>query len=403
MKKTFTKVALMSMLFMFITTAVSAKYEIIERINNENYGNKITIDTTELMCDTQPTYGNGIYLQVDNMVEGMDIVSTPDKYKKIGFSNSPIYVYDENLTYIKSIEFEGEIISFSFIDGYFYFSQTIYGNNENEQKKYYYKSVDMNDWNELTYDEYFMAKRRVTLYGGMKYTWKPYSYELDGMIYNTKKTIECLIDNDNMYKVEREHADYISGESKKSTDFNVYIMSKRSLENYNDTSLITSYISLDALSMFELPSNADTNDIWNDNEYIYIGIRQEDAYCYRIPISDMSNCIKVKYNDTYLSFAANPIIENGRTLVPLRFIFEQMGAKVDWDDSTQTVVVEKGNDIISFSIDNKIARVNNNSKVMDIPARLIEGKTMIPLRFLSEELGFNVDWEEESHTVIIKE
>ena len=85
----------------------------------------------------------------------------------------------------------------------------------------------------------------------------------------------------------------------------------------------------------------------------------------------------------------------------MRFLFEQMGAEVEWEEETQTAVVTKDEDIISFSIDNNNANVNGNIKTMDVPARLINDKTMIPVRFLSEELGCTVEWDEETNTVII--
>jgi len=241
------------------------------------------------------------------------------------------------------------------------------------------------------------------LYDGMQYTWKQYTYELDGIKHNALKNIEYLIENDTMYKIEREHENYVFAGSGESTDFSVCTMSKRDLDNYNDTSLITSYISLDGLSMFDIPNDANTEEIWNDDEYIYIGIIQDDVHCYRFPIEEMTNCVKVKYNDTYLSFATSPVIEDNRVLVPMRFLFEQMGADVDWNNSTRTATVEKDNDIISFSIDDDVAVVNGSQKIMDVPAQLINNTTMIPLRFLSEELGFNVEWDGERNMVIITE
>ena len=85
----------------------------------------------------------------------------------------------------------------------------------------------------------------------------------------------------------------------------------------------------------------------------------------------------------------------------MRILFEQMGAEVEWEEETQTAVVTKGEDVISFSIDNNNASVNGNIKTMDVPARLINDKTMIPVRFLSVELGYTVEWDEEAKMVII--
>ena len=142
-------------------------------------------------------------------------------------------------------------------------------------------------------------------------------------------------------------------------------------------------------------------DFWNDNKYLYIGKTDDKLHCYRIPIIQLLSCIKIKYNGNYLSFTTPPTIENDRTLVPMRFLFEQMGADVDWDNATQTAIVKKQGDTISFSINDTEAKVNNTVKTMDVPARLINDKTMIPLRFLSEELGYNVQWDGETRTVTI--
>ena len=65
--------------------------------------------------------------------------------------------------------------------------------------------------------------------------------------------------------------------------------------------------------------------------------------------------------------------------------------------------MEKQNEVVAFSINNTVATVNSIAKTMDVPARLINDKTMIPLRFLSEELGYNVEWDENTKTVTITE
>lgn len=111
--------------------------------------------------------------------------------------------------------------------------------------------------------------------------------------------------------------------------------------------------------------------------------------------------IYVKVKNQILGFDTSPVIESDRTLVPLRLIFETLGAKVDWENNTQTAIVKDDTTAITFSIDNTIAKVNGVTETMDVPARLINDKTMVPLRFLSEMLGFNVEWDEEERLVTI--
>ena len=79
-----------------------------------------------------------------------------------------------------------------------------------------------------------------------------------------------------------------------------------------------------------------------------------------------------------------------------------MGADVEWNQETQTATATLNNTAVTFAIDDTEAEVNNTPATMDVPARLINGKTMVPLRFLSENLGYKVDWDETSRTAIIE-
>lgn len=112
--------------------------------------------------------------------------------------------------------------------------------------------------------------------------------------------------------------------------------------------------------------------------------------------------IYIKFSGRYLGFETPPVIEDGSTLVPIRFLFEQMGATVDWEQGTQTATISQGDKTITFTIDNTTAAVNGAPATMTVPARLINGKTMVPLRFLSENLGYTVDWDADSRTAIIE-
>ncbi len=106
-------------------------------------------------------------------------------------------------------------------------------------------------------------------------------------------------------------------------------------------------------------------------------------------------------NNTILGFETPPVTESDRTLVPMRFLFEQLGAEVTWDEATETATAKKANTTINFAIDNTTATVNGAETVMDVPARLVGDKTMVPLRFLSEEMGYNVEWDEETRMATI--
>ena len=94
-----------------------------------------------------------------------------------------------------------------------------------------------------------------------------------------------------------------------------------------------------------------------------------------------------------------PTIIDGRTLVPVRAIFEAIGATVDWDAATSTATGIKGDTTVIIQIDNNTAYVNGEAKTLDVPAQLINGRTMVPARFVSESIGCDVTWYEKTATV----
>ncbi len=120
-----------------------------------------------------------------------------------------------------------------------------------------------------------------------------------------------------------------------------------------------------------------------------------------IPAQASSDDIIVYVDGHKLSFDDPPIIENGRTLVPLRSIFEAMGVPVDWDGSTSTVIVIKDNMELRLTIGSTSPTINGEPVPIDVPARIIKGRTYVPLRFVSNAFGNQVDWFSNSNTISI--
>ena len=86
----------------------------------------------------------------------------------------------------------------------------------------------------------------------------------------------------------------------------------------------------------------------------------------------------------------------------MRFLFEQMGADVEWDQAARTATATMNGTTVAFSIDDTTAEVNGTAVTMDVPARLINDKTMVPLRFLSENMGYTVTWDDATRTAVIE-
>lgn len=96
-----------------------------------------------------------------------------------------------------------------------------------------------------------------------------------------------------------------------------------------------------------------------------------------------------------------PTIIDGRTLVPVRAIFEAIGATVDWDSATSTATGVRGDTTVVIQIDNTTAYVNGEARVLDVPAQLINGRTMVPARFISEAMDCDVTWDGDTGTAAV--
>ncbi|MBR6399750.1 MAG: copper amine oxidase N-terminal domain-containing protein [Firmicutes bacterium] len=113
------------------------------------------------------------------------------------------------------------------------------------------------------------------------------------------------------------------------------------------------------------------------------------------------NKIEVFLNGEKMTFDSEPYIENGTTRVPMRAIFEGLGAKVDWDNDKKLVTAEKGGVEIKLTIGEETALVNGEENKLLVPAEIKNSRTMVPLRFVSEALGAKVDWDGETKTITI--
>lgn len=111
--------------------------------------------------------------------------------------------------------------------------------------------------------------------------------------------------------------------------------------------------------------------------------------------------IKVIINGELLTCDQPPVMLNDRILVPLRAIFEKLGAQVIWNESSQSVNATKSETSVSLAIGGTVMYVNNSEKMLDVPAQLINGRTLVPVRAVSEAFGCNVSWNETDSTVSV--
>lgn len=128
-------------------------------------------------------------------------------------------------------------------------------------------------------------------------------------------------------------------------------------------------------------------------------LRRDENYI-KIPYT-LPDEIIVTVDGNKVEFDQSPIIVKDRTLVPVRAIFEVLGATIEWDDATQTVIARKENTTITMTIGKNEMYKNDEKIVLDIAPQLVGERTLVPVRAVAESFDCNVEWNEESQNVII--
>ncbi|MDD4029351.1 MAG: copper amine oxidase N-terminal domain-containing protein, partial [Caldisericia bacterium] len=103
-----------------------------------------------------------------------------------------------------------------------------------------------------------------------------------------------------------------------------------------------------------------------------------------------------------ISLDTPPQILQGRTVVPLRFISEAFGANVEWVAETKEITIQWEEHIIQLRIGSSQALVNGQTISLDTPPQILQGRTVVPLRFISEAFGANVEWVAETKEITIQ-
>ena len=122
------------------------------------------------------------------------------------------------------------------------------------------------------------------------------------------------------------------------------------------------------------------------------------------------NDIKIWINGDYVKTDTAPVIENNRALVPIRVISENLGYNVSWNDSSREVIItnpEKDNISILLNINSNIVSVTNNKNKfsrkisLDVNPKILNNRTMVPVRTVSELFNNNVNWDNANRTIVI--
>jgi phage baseplate assembly protein gpV len=118
-------------------------------------------------------------------------------------------------------------------------------------------------------------------------------------------------------------------------------------------------------------------------------------------VNAQSQEVSVIVNGNNLEMTDKPVIENNRTLVPFRQITEELGAEVDWDAETKTITCTLDDKTVSLEIGSANMTTSDGNITLDVPAKVIDSRTYVPLRAVSEGLGAEVNWDAESKTITV--
>lgn len=112
--------------------------------------------------------------------------------------------------------------------------------------------------------------------------------------------------------------------------------------------------------------------------------------------------VRIQLNGKEMFFDTDPYFSNGRTMVPLRGIMEALGATVGWDSSTGTIWAKKGDTKVEMWNGSNIIRVNGTERKLDVPIQVKYNRTHVPVRFMAEIFGAEVDFKSDKNMVTIK-
>ncbi|WP_285860497.1 copper amine oxidase N-terminal domain-containing protein [Paenibacillus lutimineralis] len=115
-----------------------------------------------------------------------------------------------------------------------------------------------------------------------------------------------------------------------------------------------------------------------------------------------AKAITIYVDGVQLKTDVPPVMVQGRVMLPLRAIFEALDARVYWNQKSQTVTGIKGDTTVVLKIKSKVATINDQTVTLDVPAQTLRGRTMVPVRFVSEALGQDVGWNSRDQIVTIK-
>jgi hypothetical protein len=142
--------------------------------------------------------------------------------------------------------------------------------------------------------------------------------------------------------------------------------------------------------------------IWAQNKFIGLYTASESYKLYLARGgTPKPKEVNVNIDGNLIKFDQPALLLGGSTVVPVRGVFEKLGASVEWNQATQTITAKKDSTLILLKIGSKTMTINNEPKALDVAPQTINNRTMIPLRAVSEALGAKVSWDKKANTAYI--
>lgn len=153
----------------------------------------------------------------------------------------------------------------------------------------------------------------------------------------------------------------------------------------------------------EILPEEETGDIEtiDTEESVWNEYKDMDAEISSIPISVPDGITVILDGEVVIFDRAQPALINNRTMVPMRKMFEALGAEITWDNATQTAKAVKGNMTVEITIGSNIMYSSGVPVEIDSPALLLRSRTYVPVRFISNALGAKVDWDNAKQIVYL--
>lgn len=186
----------------------------------------------------------------------------------------------------------------------------------------------------------------------------------------------------------------------------VRIVTKDGMVGYSDAAGIIingSMLSGGVRPALYIESGVTTSGLGTENEPYMVALKKQNKNTIKIvfQIGNPYMTVNGVKKEIDPGRGTKPQLYNNRTILPIKTLIEAIGGTVGWDGAEQKVTVQLGSKKIELWINKKIIKVNGEEKEIDVAPQIINSRTMVPIRFISENLGLNVTWDEKTKKITI--